>query len=283
MPIWSGAPAAKRTALREIRLNIALLVIGILGFIVTVFFGYLAARLLQKLTQGRNSSPESSCVDPLGHWHAKMFYQPLEYLDKHITNLNTVPEQTETPDRVKRVDLLDWGTGLLLTAASVISPFSQGKANLFVVSSTDANGQMLKIRSKTLVGPFPLTQLVDLPDMIYRDMPVPQPSIGQPQAFAVAVQALHVGQPLLQPIEKAEYASFTEKALGTTHILGIPLRSPHSRVKVGDVAVMTVDFRFSQPWYRKFLPRGPWHRQENAVIGRAKLIQSKARQLYGLQ
>ena len=174
-----------------------------------------------------------------------------------------------------------WGTDLLLTAASMICKFSQGKANLFVVVLTNEHSLMVDIRSKAFVGAFPLNQLLDT-DSTYRNMPVPSSleRFSNPAAYAVAAQALFMNDITIGSIETAQFASTVEKDLGTTHILAIPLRSSRAQCRVGDEAVIAVDLRFIRPWLLWARHRGPSKGEERIIKERARKVQEMARQLY---
>lgn len=228
-----------------------------------------------------------SPVESVQFWHPSVFERPLSYVREHIERGSKAPDKRQTAQCATKEDFVTWATDLILTSAASISPFSQGKANLFIASSVNSQGQVLKIRSKTLVGSFPLEQLVDTPTLKFRDMAVPEENNPNVKAYAVAAQAVHYGRdPIIEPIEstdKTTFASRTEVELGTTHILGIPLRSIRDVVSEGDVAVITVDLRFKRWWFLKFVPAGPFRWHKRCIIERAKRIQKISRELYGLQ
>jgi hypothetical protein len=152
---------------------------------------------------------------------------------------------------------------LVLTSASRINKYTQGKANLFVVSGVYSGG--LSIRSHTFVGAFPLWQLVDVSHMSYRNLDV------TPDTPIVAGRALWDDAIQFTSIRKLRLSD-QERKLRATDILGIPVSDRRNAAAVGDYAAITVDFAlpFTHRWLFRWLVR-------RAVLRRAAELQIVAR------
>src|SRR5437868_2995834 len=99
-------------------------------------------------------------VPPIRWWRRRAFDQALEYLVQYqaaIAAMQTGSTESGGGGQVELNTLCSRAIDLLLTAASRINRYSQGKANLFSVESAADEGseRELSLRSLVSVGAFP--------------------------------------------------------------------------------------------------------------------------------
>jgi len=155
--------------------------------------------------------------------------------------------------------LYDWGIALILTIASQIDRFSQGKSTLFVISERQT--REFRILPQFFDGVFPLNQLVNADQFAlsadgaacelhenppeYRRWP-PIPYEGtDPDSPFIASRVLTMHSVEVVPVKRPDDI---ERNLGTTHVMGIPLWRDMRLLEVGTPAVITVDFRIAPFW-----------------------------------
>jgi hypothetical protein len=207
----------------------------------------------------------------------RSFREPLVCMTQYLRVLKEKAVHTRVPKSV----VSDWAFDVLLTSAANISRFSQGKANLFQINENSLLRGVATLRSREFVGPFSLWQLTDGRGN-YRDMEVHYDS-GQPYSDAVPVAGLTLLTCRIQLVDlrRVGFPSELERALGTTHILGIPLgtRQPNetdsdvcqglAALPVGLPVVITVDLRFPHLLLASF-----WYwRYRQLLLARAEDVQ----------
>jgi hypothetical protein len=190
----------------------------------------------------RRRSPECEIGKPLrarkkqrtiAFWTIGRFYQAIQQFDLYCEELEggNLPAEQKDPSMPSREDLLRFAQAVLLTAAVDIVPFSQGKANLFHFADQPGGGNR-QIVSHVLNGPFPPTQVLSGANA-YRTMSITD---GR-KADSVAGECVRIGLPRLERLTEKGGFSGEEIELGTTHILGIPVK-----FKVMNPAI---DYRFA--------------------------------------
>lgn len=218
-------------------------------------------------------------VKSVNSWRSETFDRCLEYLNEHLELVDSAPDESSGSKASKSV-LCDWSIDLLLAAAASISPYCQGKANMFVVARNEDD--VAYLRSEYFVGPFPHRQLLK-PDGTYRDMAVPYAPGASKDDLAVAAKSLLFDRTTLESVEDAKFISDPEKELGTTHIVGIPLCGVSlaqsgvdagRALKEGQQVVIAVDFRF--PRLLGFIRWGPWPWHMAAINSRANRLREAA-------
>lgn len=242
-------------------------VAGILATVVVGILGSVAVH--RQLT--KNGSPKPK-VHALRRWRPHAFSQALDYIGEYTNAHDSIASPRESQSDITAKDVYIWGCNLLLTAASHITRYSQGKANLFVVNEAQDNPAHITLRSQQFVGAFPLQQLTALrknpsPEYTYRVMPVSENSA------TVAGKAVRHTRVHFDKI--GEQASDLELKLGTTHILAIPLSTDVASLVPGDPAVITIDCRLP-PRVRFLKTCRIWH-PERALLARAAKLQEEAR------
>jgi hypothetical protein len=121
-------------------------------------------------------------------------------------------------------------------------PFSQGKANLFHFADGPGGGGR-EIVSHVLTGPFPPTQVLSGANA-YRAMGI----TDNKKADSVAGECVRIGLPRLEKLTDKGGFSGEEIELGTSHILGIPMKfknpvGDYRSAPEGLPAAVTVDLR----------------------------------------
>lgn len=243
-------------------------VLSILGVAVTIYYGRKAVGLHQR-------RPEH--VADIRRWRRQRFDQAMDYLSDYVDANERLPEFTPDANSVDRRVLRSWSAHLLLTAASMISPASQGKANLFVVHARDEAEGVIRLRSKYFAGPFPLWQLIKDDDDTYRDFSVPLKIGASRHHVAVAGKAILANAIQFEAISDQRYRSDPEKKLRATHILGIPICQSVELLKPGNPAAITVDLRLTAA--AAFACRHGLIRIDKRISGRAEEIQKAARNI----
>jgi hypothetical protein len=249
-----------------------------LGIGITVLFGlvatFLALRYRHRSPPDQHPPPKD-IVHASRWWRSRGFRQALTYLTQYGDAVSETPETRESQRAITREDLYVWGSNVLLTAASRISRYSQGKANLFVVNEvfTRTTPPTVTLRSQQFVGAFPLLQLTTHRNgrvYNYRDMEVNATSTATVTVASTAV--LH-NRLLFDRI--GDHVSDEERRLGTTHILAIPICDGIADIEPGDIAVITVDFRLPLR-VRVLHPCGLWQ-SKRRIDKRAERLQTEAR------
>lgn len=244
------------------------LLLSLIGVAVTIYYGRKALRLDQR-------RPEH--VASIRRWRQRRFEQAMSYVVDYERANNRLPEIAPDPDSVDRRVLQSWSAHLLLTAASVISPASQGKANLFIVNDRDEGEGVIRLRSKYFSGAFPLWQLKEDDADAYRDVSVPLKISASREHVAVAGKAILANAIQFEAIAEQRYRSDPEKKLRATHILGIPICQSVDDLRVGNPAAITVDLRLSRP--AAFASRHGLITLDKRITRRAEQIQLAARKI----
>jgi hypothetical protein len=195
----------------------------IIGFVVAVF-GVLVPISLYVYEHRR--SPESIPGKPMragkkqrtiAVWTAGRFSQSLQQFDEYCDRLDTYQlDAGDDPTKPSREDLLRFAEAVLLTAAVDILPYSQGKANLFYFADPPHNDQRI-IVSQTFTGGFPPSQVLG-GATTYRKLKISHDE----KAASVAGECLRIGF-CLEKISNT-LISGIEVELGTTHIIGMPVK-----------------------------------------------------------
>jgi hypothetical protein len=229
-------------------------VLELVGFIVGVV-SFVAATSIHFYERRRK--PECVENDPIrgggkqrtiAFWRISAFYRTLHLFDDYCDRL----EKPRTRARVLATtdtepsydDLLRFTEAVLLTAATQILPFSQGKANLFKYVD-EPGGSTRRIATHTFIGPFPHEQVLS-GNTHYREMELDRDGQGQ----SVAGDSIIQGGSRLRHIAKTHQMSQHEIELGTTHILGMPAKRDvwdqepdFCKCPLGSPAAITVDLR----------------------------------------
>jgi hypothetical protein len=153
-------------------------------------------------------------------WRIGRFYQCLQQVDDYCDRIESqeLSAANTDPGRPSQSDLLNFAEAALLTAATEIVPFSQGKANLFHFADVPKLHER-KIVSQSFSGAFPPSQVLS-GTTTYREMSINH----DVKASSVAGECVRIKLPHLERITKSSTFSGEELQLGTTHILGIPAR-----------------------------------------------------------
>jgi hypothetical protein len=247
-------------------LAVAAVLVGIVGLF----------RSEYRRRKGTEKPKRARRIGTITIWRRSAFLGALacagEYRDA-LNDVHVLDHQSNQNASVR--ELTVWAASALLTSAAAISRYSQGKANLWVVSAVSCDGNnavvSIRIRSLSFVGPFPIWQLRE-GDGRFRDMHVrtdsrPETAIGA-AAYADALQ--------LADLSNDQSVSDRERELGTTHVLAIPICDKLHNVNSGTVVGITVDLSIPRTlaWlYRRHHLR-PFRRlttraQEVQEVGRA--------------
>jgi hypothetical protein len=244
-------------------------VLGVLSVGVTVWiFAY-----------ERRRSPESVPGKPvragkkqrtIAIWTIGRFYQALRQFDQYCDRLESSEiAENNDPARPSREDLLRFAEAVLLTAAIDILPFSQGKANLFHFID-EPHKHTREIVSQTFTGAFPPSQVLGAVST-YREMKI---NNGE-KADSVVGECVRMRRCQLERITKKSNFSGEEIELGTTHILGMPVKfgpdvgaDNFCTVRRRMPAAITVDMRvvLARPLLR--LIRRFWLRRAESICNR---------------
>ena len=271
---------------------------GLLVAAIALFFellGYLGIRPSFKRTTSRD-------VSRINRWSRRAYETPLAQIDLYLERVAQARSGPLTGGQVGAMVLQRWAWDLILTASAAISPHSQGKANLFVVHQNNAAARRLMLRSHTFVGAFPVDQLTD--EGTYRDIEVDYSDATRSPSDFVAAMTLWTGEFEYQRLAfRKKPVSWLrgfrkdrppptgdsgriERQLGTTHIVGIPLRQPGAKklhelvsdlqnLSPGQPVAITVDLRIPLLYRLPPLQAALTARLE----GRVNQISSKARAL----
>jgi hypothetical protein len=187
-------------------------------------------------------------------WTIGRFYQSCRQFDQYCDWLENEEVEVDSDlSKPTQEDLLRFAEAVLLAAAVDILPFSQGKANLF--HFVDKPHQHTRnIASQNFTGAFPPSQVLGSAST-YRAMEIQRDQ----NASSVAGECVRIGRSRLEKIKDKGSISGKEIELGTTHILGMPIRfgttvgaGNFCDVPKGKPAAITVDLRLVL--MRPFLP-----------------------------
>ena len=223
----------------------------------------------------RRSRRLSAKVMPIRCWRERTFHQALIYLMEYAEALRGAPPTSSDgdPQTVDAPAIKAWGMDLVLTAAARISPHSQGKANLFVINQvTEADPRRISLTSSFFVGAFPLYQLTDS-RYTYRQMNVSE--TYPTDQLSVAGLAVLSNRITLRSVKGTRYRSDQEVALGTTHILAIPIGGDFVSLAEDDIAVISVDLAL--PPLARMLWALEWWYPRRRFCARAQRLQNTAR------
>lgn len=180
----------------------------------------------------------------IAFWTIGRFYQSLQQFDDYCDRLD-LPDgwyEGNDPSKPTREDLLRFAESVLLTAATQVIPFSQGKANLFHFVD-DPTDHSREIASQLFTGPFPPAQVLSR-TTTYRRITVSRDGVMP----SVAGECIRYGAPRMAPLETGPFSD-VERKLGTTHILGMPADravlkiDDYCQIPCGWPAAITVDLR----------------------------------------
>jgi hypothetical protein len=201
----------------------------------------------------RRRQPESVPENPIrapkrqrsiAFWTLGRFYQSLQQFDEYCDRLDQTHNwPTNDPTRPSRDDMLRFAESVLLTAATQVVPFSQGKANLFHFANSPTSNQR-DIVSQFFMGAFPPSQVLAR-QTTYRPMPVKRDESSP----SIAGECIRLGAPHLAAPKPGTFSQL-ERELGTTHILGMPahrgavnVEDDYCLIPAGCPAAITVDLR----------------------------------------
>lgn len=228
--------------------QIALAVLGVLGFVLTV-----ASFVLMIHWSPRKSNELPKLDLPLRSvrfWRPSHYSLAVGYLQEFRDRLKSGAYHTGGERGwVTESDLVRWIIQLGLTCAAQMVPQSLGKANLFRVSSLRRNnrGQIVEVKvyASEFVGAFPLAQLTNHIDQNALRYLAMKEHTNAHQVPA-ALQCINKGTPIVHSLRK-RHADLDEpeRDLGTTHILAIPLFTGVGSIKAQDQVVsITVDLKY---------------------------------------
>jgi hypothetical protein len=186
-------------------------------------------------------------------WHPGQFYQALGYFDGYCDRLRSQLTTPRPGTHPTELELLHFAQSLLLTAASEIAPFSQGKANLF--HYCDAPGaERRQIVSYRFIGVFPPRQVL-AGGTGYRPMNIDESAARD--SHSIAAQSILNHGTIVRSISHSQYSSEIEKDLRTTHILATPtFDDDFHRVGCDRPAAITVDLHIV--WFLRWTAREDW-------------------------
>jgi hypothetical protein len=251
-------------------------VIGIVLSIVSSVVGVIAIVLAILTIHPRRLSTEPlppSRLPRIRVWRSKSFRYGLyliQQYEKAILTFDTMSSDQTSDQDYTLDDLRQWAYLVVLSCASCIVPDSQSKSTLYRFTSIGAIGQSQPtLGTFEFVGNIPLTRIVD--NGSYKE-------IGD-SAFSDSHGLLKVvahGRPQLLRLDEGNLSE-NEQALGTTHILVMPIVRSIAGGEVGTVAALTVDLRMR--WFRTRLYNNSWFLHRSQLIRRAERLQSTVRDL----
>lgn len=232
-------------------IQIAVAMLGVIGFIVTVVSLFLAVQWSPRRT---NEYPRiGRPLKIIRFWRPTQYSLALGYLAEYCQRLiNREYSVSDERGYVTESDLIRWAFQIALTCAACMVPHSLGKANLFRVSRiiTDGDNRRIELHvySSEFVGVFSPRQLVDpLDNTRLRNLEL-APSRQLSDRYPAALQCVGEGIPIIQSL-KNRRAAFDEpeKALGATHIVAIPLVRDISTLTTSDQPTsITIDLHFGR-------------------------------------
>lgn len=260
-------------------LSIVGFVVGVVSLALT-YYGLRFAIRVHNETQVDAVEPGNDGGLPrITDWRRSSFPQALACCRQYVGELEAYSGANgkAAPDAPTHAHLGYWGIAALLSAAAGISRYSQGKANYWIVQSSnrDPGGltDIVHLRSLAFVGIFPLWQL-RAQNGDFRDVRVtfgdthPETAIGQ----AVRYDRINFTSVLDDRI------SDKERRLGTTHVLAIPIAADADARSPGQAAGISVDFRIGRvaAWLL-FRSNDSWATRR--LLQRAEMVQRLARRL----
>ncbi len=255
------------------------LALSVMAVIIPIYGLYWA---LKDGARRQNAHPVTrGMIPPIRRWKPSHFQLAIGHLEKYADAIRSdlIPLRKGSPEETDADDLKRWFLQLLLTAASIIIPNSQGKANLFYVSQiergSEGHARRIHLASYEFVGVFPLAQLTEEAGKYLRAfwIALPEQTLDAPVAAtcarANAIQLVKVDRRTLNE---------DEIHLGTTHILGIPIVTSVNRPVENALISLTIDLKFrgfKYAYYSYF----PDRFTRTTLYARACTLQDLARRL----
>lgn len=233
--------------------------VGVVGLILTWVTLALSPR------KGNETPPVRKRLPTIRLWRPAQFSLAFSYLSDYCENLKNAKYDSRR-GFVSSSDLVRWTISQALTCAATLVPQSLGKATLFRVSTIRSYGKddpwqpfrrEIRIYTSDFVGVFSPSQLSEPrnPNRI-RTFLMGGPNQSDSEV-PVALKCLRGHEPTMERLPRLSNFDSPELAVGTTHVLAIPLCSSANDVKREDQPVaITVDLRFS--WFRYWLMRLPF-------------------------
>jgi hypothetical protein len=206
----------------------------------------------------RNEQPEElGSLRTIRRWHPTQFSLARGQLKLFHTRLSEREYASGVVrGQVTEGDLYRWSIQQAIACAACIVPQSLGKANLFRVSQLqhDEYGQLVSVSlySSEFVGVFSPNELIDQLDNRHIRSLRYKKGDTDPTTVPTALQCALEGTPVIHTLDKDSTLDRPERALGATHILGIPLALKSTAIKFKDQPVsITVELRYGS--FRSFL------------------------------
>lgn len=225
-------------------------ILGVAGFVFTVAGVVLTVRLSPRKA---NEAPlRGRPVRAVRIWSPSQYSLALGYLEDFCQKLrNKFYYSGKERGRVTESDLVRWIIQLSLTCAAQMVPQSLGRATLFRVSSltSDGDGRTVGIRiySSEFVGVFSVNQVASVFDGTFlRNLHLNENQ--HTDECPAALQCILEGMPIIQSLARRKAAlDEPERAIGATHILGIPLQGGFHVIRDPDqVVAITVELKFGK-------------------------------------
>ena len=205
-------------------------------------------------------------------WRSKSFRYGLfliqQYTDQILKRAETTSLEVSNQE-YKVDDLRRWAYLVVLSCAACIVADSQSKSTLYRFTSSGNNHEPpTELGTFEFVGNIPLTRVAE--GGFFREIGL---SSGDLHGF---LPVIRLGRPqLIRLIEKD--LDENEHALGTTHILVIPIVRAMIEAERGTVAALTVDLRMG--WFRSMLYDRGAFRDWSQLMKRAVALQTSVRDL----
>ena len=205
-------------------------------------------------------------------WRSKSFRYGLFLIQQYkeqIENRISTTKQQESNQEYKLKDLRRWAYQVVLSCASCIVADSQSKSTIYRFTSIDHDNQSpARLGTFEFVGNIPLTRIAD--GRVFRE-------IGHSSGDSHGVLS-YIQRGRVQLIRlKDEDLDENEHALGTTHILVIPIVKSMAEAERGTIAAVTVDLRMG--WFRKMLYHSSKFRDWSQLTKRGEALQVSVRDL----
>jgi hypothetical protein len=280
-------------------LAIAGAIIALVGVVFSVWF-YLSPR------KANEAPPALKHLPTLRLWRPKEYSLAFAYLNDYCKALKSKRAEPVASERnglqvqdekfgargfVSETDLVRWTVQQALTCAATLVPRSLGKATLFRVSDIKqftAEDPWLPFRrevsvySSQFVGVFSPDQLThpQNSDRI-RTFRMGGPD-QEDSEVPMALKCLRRGEPLLDELPRGSAFDSPDRAVGTTHVVAIPLRSRSSELgRWNQPVAITVDLRFrSLRWWWLSKVRFRYRNQnKHPVYARARALMMELRDI----
>lgn len=168
-------------------------------------------------------------------------------------------------------DLRRWSYQVVLSCACSIVADSQSRARLFRViskSQSGSDGTTIQLGCLEVAGNFLLGQMVDGPSF--------RLTSGNRTNGPNEVRLVYSDAVRLDPLRKDSLKK-DERALGTTHVLGIPILESVALAERGTVASLAVDLRLG--WFRRSLYSSEFVFHRSQLLRRAEALQASTQDL----